>query len=84
MAIGKKAQVTVLDKSLRRLEELDFQFGGRLNTAYSTESSIEYYVTDADLVVGAVLVAGHSAPQLVQRDMLKKMRSGSVISRCGY
>lgn len=79
MAIGQKSQVTVLDKSLRRLEELDFQFGGRLNTAYATESSIEHYVTDADLVVGAVLVAGHSAPKLVQRNMLKKMRPGSVI-----
>ncbi|MBW5802980.1 alanine dehydrogenase [Coxiella endosymbiont of Ornithodoros amblus] len=79
MAMGKKTQVTVLDKSLRRLQELDFQFGGRLNTAYSTESSIEYYVIDADLVVGAVLVPGHSAPKLVGQDVLKKMRPGSVM-----
>ncbi|PNT78900.1 alanine dehydrogenase [Coxiella burnetii] len=79
MAMGKKAQVTVLDKSLRRLQEFDFQFGGRLNTAYSTESSIEHYVIDADLVVGAVLVPGHSAPKLVGQDVLKKMRPGSVM-----
>lgn len=79
MAMGKKAQVTVLDKSLRRLEELDFRFGGRLNTAYATEGSIEQYVTDADLVVGAILVPGQAAPKLVSREILKRMRPGSVI-----
>lgn len=79
MAMGKKTQVTVLDKSLRCLQELDSQFGGHLNTVYSTEGSIEQYVTDADLVVGAVLVPGQSAPRLVPRDILKRMRSGSVI-----
>lgn len=78
IAMSKKTQVTVLDKSLRRLQELDSQFGG-LNTAYSTECSIEQYVMDADLVVGAVLVPGQSAPRLVPREILKRMRPGSVI-----
>jgi alanine dehydrogenase len=79
MAIGKEAVVTVLDKSLHRLQELDFQFGGRLNTAFATQSSIEEYVTAADLVVGAVLVPGQAAPRIVTRAMLTKMRPGSVI-----
>lgn len=79
MAIGKKAQVTVLDKSLRRLEELDFQFGGSLNTAYATGGTIEQYVIDADLVVGSILVPGQAAPKLVSREILKRMRLGSVM-----
>lgn len=79
MAMGKEAQVTVLDRSLRRLQELDLQFGGRLNTAYSTHASTEQYVIDADLVVGAVLVAGKAAPKLVTHDMVKRMRPGSVM-----
>lgn len=79
MAIGLEAIVTVLDKSLYRLQELDFQFGNRLNTVYATATNIEEYVTDADLVVGAVLIAGEAAPRLVTRSMLQKMRPGSVI-----
>ncbi len=79
MAMGKQAVVTVLDKSLRRLQELDFTFGGRLNTAYATRASIQEYVAGADLVVGAVLVPGSSAPKLVTRDTLSLMRPGSVM-----
>jgi len=79
MAMGKEAIVTVLDKSLRRLQELDFQFGGRLNTVFSTEASIEEHVIDADLVIGAVLIPGKAAPKLVTHSMLKQMRPGSVI-----
>jgi len=79
MAMGKEADVTVLDKSLRRLQELDFQFGGRLNTAFSTEATIEQYVMEADLVVGGVLVPGKAAPKLVTHDMIKRMRPGSVV-----
>jgi len=79
MAMGMEANVTVLDRSLNRLKELDFQFGSRLNTIFSTYDAIEHYVLDADLVVGAVLVAGAAAPKLVTRDMLKKMRDGSVV-----
>jgi len=79
MAMGMEAHVTVIDKSLPRLRELDFQFGSKLNTIYSTSEALEHYVTKADLVVGAVLVPGASAPKLVTRDMLKLMRPGSVV-----
>jgi alanine dehydrogenase len=79
VAMGMEAQVTVIDRSLPRLKELDFQFGGRLNTIYSTVEAIEQYVADADLVVGAVLVPGAEAPKLVTRAMLTEMRAGSVL-----
>lgn len=79
MAMGMEAHVTVLDKSLPRLRELDFQFGSKLNTIYATVDAIEKYVTNADLVVGAVLVPGAAAPKLLSRDMLKQMRPGSVV-----
>lgn len=79
MAMGMEADVTVLDRSLARLQELDFQFGGRLNTIYSTVDSLDRYVVSADLVVGAVLIPGASAPKLVTREMIRRMRPGSVI-----
>lgn len=79
MAMGMEAKVTVIDKSVRRLNELDMTFGRELNTIYSTVDSIEEYVTNADLVIGAVLVPGAAAPKLVSRDMVKKMRPGSVM-----
>ncbi len=79
MAMGMEANVIVLDKSLRRLNELDFQFGSKLRTIFATSAAIEEYVHDADLVVGAVLVHGAAAPKLVTRAMLKKMRPGSVV-----
>ncbi len=79
MAMGLEAHVTVLDKSLSRLKELDMQFGRELNTIYATVDSIEEYALDADLVIGGVLVPGAAAPKLITRDMLKKMRPGSVL-----
>lgn len=79
MAMGMEANVIVLDKSLKRLNELDFQFGSKLRTIFATSEAIEAYVHDADLVVGAVLVHGAAAPKLVTRAMLKRMRPGSVI-----
>ncbi len=79
MAMGKEADVTVLDRSLRRLQELDFEFGGRLHTLYASTSNIEECVIDADLVVGAVLLPGKAAPRLITREMLSKMRPGSVV-----
>lgn len=79
MAMGLEARVTVLDRSLSCLQNLDFQFGSKLNTIYSTEDSLEHYITRADLVIGAVLVPGAAAPKLVTRDMLKLMRPGSVV-----
>jgi alanine dehydrogenase len=79
MAMGMEASVTVLDTSLQRLQELDFQFGAKLNTIYSTKDSLENYIRQADLVVGAVLVTGAKAPKLVARALLKEMRPGSVM-----
>jgi alanine dehydrogenase len=79
MAMGLEAHVTVLDRSLQRLAELDLQFGGRLNTIYSTKEALEEYVLDADLVIGAVLVPGAAAPKLVTRAMIRRMRPGSVL-----
>jgi alanine dehydrogenase len=79
MAMGMEARVIVFDRSLQRLNELDFQFGSKLNTVYSTADAIEHFVARADLVIGAVLVPGASAPRLVTRAMLKSMRPGSVL-----
>jgi alanine dehydrogenase len=79
MATGVDAHVTVLDKSVDRLRELDDLFGARLTTIYSTNDAIEHYVTNADLVIGAVLIPGAAAPKLIKKDLLKKMRPGSVI-----
>ncbi|MEO8223919.1 MAG: alanine dehydrogenase [Gammaproteobacteria bacterium] len=79
VAMGMEAQVTVIDRSLPRLKELDFQFGGRLNTIYSTVEDIEHYVAEADLVIGAVLVPGAAAPRLVSREMVREMRDRSVV-----
>lgn len=79
MAMGMEARVVVIDKSLSRLRELDFQFGSKLSTIYATSESLEDYVTDADLVIGAVLVPGAAAPKLVTQDMLRAMRPGSVV-----
>lgn len=79
MATGLEAQVTVIDKSLSRLKELDAQFGSKLNTIYSTRDAIERYVTEADLVIGAVLIPGAAAPKLITHDIIKKMHPGSVI-----
>lgn len=79
MAMGMGAQVTVIDKSLQRLKELDLQFGSKLNTIYSTKDAIDYYASEADLVIGAVLIPGASAPRLLTKDIVKKMRAGAVI-----
>jgi alanine dehydrogenase len=79
MAHGLRADVTVLDRSLPRLRALDVQFHGVVQTIYSTAEAIERAVTDADLVIGAVLVPGAAAPKLVSEAMIKSMRAGSVV-----
>src|SRR5215813_12838334 len=79
IAVGMRARVVVFDKNLARLEELDREFEGRLETVYSTRAAVEEAVAEADLVVGAVLVAGAAAPKLITRAMLKTMRPGSVL-----
>jgi alanine dehydrogenase len=79
MAVGLRAEVVVIDRSLKRLRELSDLFGNQLKTVYSTVDSIDRYVTDADLVIGAVLIPGDAAPKLVSRDMVKRMRDGSAL-----
>ena len=79
IAVGMRARVQVFDKNPARLEELDREFNGRLETVYSTSAAIAEAIKDADVVVGAVLVAGAAAPKLITRPMLKMMRPGSVL-----
>jgi len=79
MAIGMHARVTVVDRSLPRLRQLDAQFDGRVRTAYSTAATIETLIADADLVIGTVLIPGAAAPKLVTRAMLKTMKPGSAL-----
>jgi alanine dehydrogenase len=79
MAVGMRADVAIVDKSLKRLRQLDVQFGGQLKTVASTTEAIESLVVEADLVIGAVLIAGAAAPKLVTRDMVRKMKQGAVM-----
>ena len=79
MALGLRADVCVIDRSLRRLRELDTQFNGSVRTLYSTAHAIGQAVADADLVIGAVLVPASAAPKLVTRSMVRSMRAGSVV-----
>jgi alanine dehydrogenase len=79
MAAGLGADVTIIDRSIPRLRELDELFEGRVRTRFSTIEAIEQEVFAADVVIGAVLVAGASAPKLVTREMLKSMQRGAVI-----
>ena len=79
IALGMGALVTILDTRHERLQYLDDIFAGRLQTRASNQANIEEAVLHADLVIGAVLIAGRRAPWLVTRDMLPRMRPGSVI-----
>lgn len=79
MAVGLGADVTILDRSLPRLRQLDELFAGRVHTRYSTIDALEEEVFSADLVIGAVLIPGAAAPKLVTREMLSGMKRGSVI-----
>jgi alanine dehydrogenase len=79
MAMGMEARVTIIEKSLQRLYDLDLQFGSQINTIFSTKDALEHYVLDADLVIGTVLIPGAAAPKLVTQEMLKGMRQGSVL-----
>jgi alanine dehydrogenase len=79
MAVGLGARVTILDKSVPRLRQLDELFDGRVVTEYATMHALERAVRAADLVVGAVLIPGAAAPKLVRREQLRQMRPGAVI-----
>lgn len=79
MAVGLGAEVTVLDRWIPRLRELDELFAGRIRTRFPTTEAIEQEVFAADVVIGAVLVPGASAPKLVTRNMLKSMQRSAVL-----
>jgi alanine dehydrogenase len=79
MAHGLRADVTAIDRSIRRLRELDRQFHGGVRTLFSTADTIEKAITEADLVIGAVLLPGAAAPKVVTAAMIKRMRPGSVV-----
>ena len=79
MAMGLGADVTILDRSLARLNDLDALYAPGLKTLFSTTDALEKSLADADLVVGAVLIPGAAAPKLVSREMLKLMKPGAVL-----
>ncbi len=79
MAVGTGARVTVLDKSIDRLRQLDLVYGNRISTVYSNAQSIEEAVLSADLVIGGVLVPGAAAPKLVSRSLISRMKKGAVV-----
>jgi len=79
MAIGLAAQVTILDRSVPKLREIDDIYGGRVRTVYSTKHAIDELTRDADLVIGAVLIAGAAAPKLVTAENVKRMHRGAVM-----
>jgi alanine dehydrogenase len=79
MAVGCGADVTIYDISNTRLAELDSLFQNRIKTVYASKAAIAAAVSQAHLVIGAVLVPGAAAPKLVTRDMLKTMKRGSVL-----
>ena len=79
IAMGMGADVTVLDRSIPRMQEIDSLYGGRIKTLFSAHASIEREVLQADLVIGAVLVHGAKAPKLVSNEMVARMKHGSVL-----
>jgi ribosomal protein S12 len=79
IAIGMEARVTVFDRNLDRLRELDIAFGGRAQTVFATTLEVEQRLPDADMVIGAVLVHGARAPHVVTREQLGVMRRGAVL-----
>jgi len=79
MAVGMGAKVTIIDRSVDVLRHIDYRFGNRVQTLYSTQDAIVSNVMNADLVIGSVLIPGASAPKLVTADMIRDMNSGTVV-----
>ncbi len=79
IAIGMGARVTILDKNIDRLRQLDLVFGNRISTLYSSTMNLEEAVLDAELVIGGVLIPGAAAPKLVTRKMIGAMKKGAVV-----
>lgn len=78
-AVGMGARVTVLDRNVDRLRQLDMIFGNRISTLYSSSQNLNDAVLDAELVIGGVLIPGAAAPKLVTRAMISEMKKGAVV-----
>ena len=79
MAVGLEARVTILERNLHRIRALEDLFGNRANIVYSTQDDVDHYVSEATLVIGAVLIPGARAPKLVTRELIKSMRPKTVL-----
>tara|TARA_Y100000994_G_scaffold75036_1_gene61778 strand:+ start:103 stop:1215 length:1113 start_codon:yes stop_codon:yes gene_type:complete len=79
MAVGLQANVTILDTSEKRLDELSVLFDNKINCLISTKETIEVEAKKADLIIGAVLIAGAKAPKLISRELLKSLKPGCVM-----
>jgi len=79
IARGMGANVTILDRSIAKLRQLDVEFAGKANCVYSTKEAIERYACESDLVIGAVLIPGANAPKLISREIISDMKPGSVV-----
>ncbi|GAM54821.1 alanine dehydrogenase [Vibrio ishigakensis] len=79
MAVGMRADVTILDRNIHTLRALDEEFQGRAKVVYSTEEALTRHVTEADLVIGAVLIPGAAAPKLVTKEHIKAMKRGAAV-----
>ncbi|MEO1042017.1 MAG: alanine dehydrogenase [Pseudomonadota bacterium] len=79
MALGARADVTIFERSLTRIAELDRIYGDRARVAFSTTTAVHEAVLSADLVIGAVLIPGDAAPKLISREMLREMKDGAVM-----
>jgi alanine dehydrogenase len=84
MAVGMGADVTILDRSIPRLRELDAKYEGRARCVYSTNAAIEHYALEADLVIGAVLIPGAAAPKLLSRAADQWYEKGRSGCRCSH
>ena len=79
MAVGLGADVTVVDRSVPQLRRIDALYGGRVRTVFSTKHAIDSLITEADLVIGAVLVTGAATPKLITEEHVKRMQHGAVV-----
>ena len=79
IATGMQAKVFIVDKSEKRLEELQEKFGDKIEPLHSDKINLKDYISECDLLIGGVLVPGSNAPKIITKDMIKVMKSGSVI-----
>lgn len=79
MAVGLESDVTVIDLDINKLKYLDDIYGSKIKTLYSNSYNVEKAVTEADLVIGCVLIPGAKAPKLVTKEMVSKMKTGAVL-----